>query len=326
MAPPSKPPLPPSYKTDGYKKNKLIVSTPKTGIASRLRSSPHAASDTSEVKSATTSCSDVQPPSEKSRSKTSETTSSATSAPSVSAGSAVPETEFPVGPCMLGNHCFAPTHELRKRCPGCNNLIHVLCGRVLEQMEGSKVYGKWCWFPADSVVCLACDPKNSGTNYTIAGNDDFEREEDNDSGTKESTYQDSGDNDSEEQDDDESDGKIEEEKEVMQDNNETGKNITSSPVKCSYRRCGAGLFLNDVWTLLPCANSSCKKKIHRLCFEHFLTIANLPFQVKTDIICCATVRCCSKFKQQSGDHIRWDSDGPNGPNTTPNSQSIILDW
>ncbi len=63
-----------------------------------------------------------------------------------------------------------------------------------------------------------------------------------------------------------------------------------------------------------------------MCFEHFLSISNLQFKVKTDVICCATVRCCSKFKQQSGDRIRWDSDGPNGVNTTPNSQSIILDW
>jgi hypothetical protein len=140
MAPPSKPPLPPSYKTVGYKKKKLIVSTPATGIASRLRSSPHAASHTSEVKSAATSCSDVQPMPKKSVSKTSKTTSSASSA--------LPETAFPVGPCMLGNHCFTPTYELRKRRPGCNNLIHVLCGRVLEQMEGSKVYGKWLWAAA----------------------------------------------------------------------------------------------------------------------------------------------------------------------------------
>jgi hypothetical protein len=36
--------------------------------------------------------------------------------------------------------------------------------------------------------------------------------------------------------------------------------------------------------------------------------------------------CCSKFKAQSTDRIRWDSDGPNGPNSIPNSQSVILDW
>ncbi len=33
-----------------------------------------------------------------------------------------------------------------------------------------------------------------------------------------------------------------------------------------------------------------------------------------------------KFKTQSSDRVLWDSDGPNGPNTEPNSQSIILEW
>jgi len=53
-------------------------------------------------------------------------------------------TSFPVGPCLLASHCFAPTHELRKNCPGCGKYIHALCGRVLEEDEGL--------FPADSVV------------------------------------------------------------------------------------------------------------------------------------------------------------------------------
>ena len=55
-------------------------------------------------------------------------------------------TSFPVGPCLLASHCFAPTHELRKNFPGCGKYIHALCGRVLEEDEGL--------FPADSVVCL----------------------------------------------------------------------------------------------------------------------------------------------------------------------------
>ena len=53
-------------------------------------------------------------------------------------------TSFPVGPCLLASHCFAPTHEVRKKCPGCGKYIHALCGRVLEEDEGL--------FPADSVV------------------------------------------------------------------------------------------------------------------------------------------------------------------------------
>jgi hypothetical protein len=73
--------------------------------------------------------------------------------PNVIAGTAVssasqPSASFPVGPCLLGKHCFAPTHELRKKCPGCGNNIHVLCGCVLKQMEGSNINGKmkWCRF------------------------------------------------------------------------------------------------------------------------------------------------------------------------------------
>jgi hypothetical protein len=33
---------------------------------------------------------------------------------------------FPVGPCLMGNHYFGPTHELRKKCPGCGINIHVV--------------------------------------------------------------------------------------------------------------------------------------------------------------------------------------------------------
>ena len=40
---------------------------------------------------------------------------------------------FPTGPCVLGSKSLAPTHELQKHCPGCGELIHVLCGCVLEE-------------------------------------------------------------------------------------------------------------------------------------------------------------------------------------------------
>jgi hypothetical protein len=179
-------------------------------------------------------------------------------------------------------------------------------------MEGSKVNGKWVWYQPDSVVCLACDPKTSGTCYTVADKD-MSEDEDSGTGTKKPANENVA-SDSEE-----------EEKESNQEE-ENSNSKTNTTLKCSYRKCGKALFNDDVWKLLPCANSACKKLIHRLCFEHFLSISNLQFKVKTDVICCATVRCCSKFKQQSGDRIRWDSDGPNGVNTTPNSQSIILDW
>ncbi len=58
---------------------------------------------------------------------------------------------FLIGWCSLGNSCLALTYELWKSCPGCNGLIHVLCGRVLEDDEGS--------FKADSVVCPRCVPQ-----------------------------------------------------------------------------------------------------------------------------------------------------------------------
>jgi hypothetical protein len=63
-------------------------------------------------------------------------------------------TLFPVGPCLLASHCFAPTHELQKNCLGCGKYIHILCGRVLEEDD--------VLFPADSVVCLGCYPKTRG--------------------------------------------------------------------------------------------------------------------------------------------------------------------
>jgi hypothetical protein len=37
--------------------------------------------------------------------------------------------------------------------------------------------------------------------------------------------------------------------------------------------------------------------------------------------------CCSKFcVGNMGPTTRWDSDGPNGPNAVPNSESVVLDW
>ena len=65
--------------------------------------------------------------------------------------------DFPTGPCTLSSNCKVPTHELRKKCPGCQGYIHALCGRVLSEDEGK--------FKEDEVVCPKCDnskqpPKN----------------------------------------------------------------------------------------------------------------------------------------------------------------------
>jgi hypothetical protein len=179
-------------------------------------------------------------------------------------------TLFPVGPCFLASHCFTPTHELRKNCPGCGKYIHALCGRVLEEDEGL--------FPADSVVCLGCNPKNQGGAAIIPA------------------------------------------LEAVDVNKETEASLANMPTA------NVGGPYGCEWSLLPCANSSCNKVIHCLCFEHFLKVITSKFEVADDVVCCATVRCCSKIKKQALECIRWDADGPNGPNSLPNSQSIILDW
>jgi hypothetical protein len=60
--------------------------------------------------------------------------------------------------------------------------------------------------------------------------------------------------------------------------------------------------------------------------SEFLKGSKLTFGLKEGVICCATVRCCTKFMSSGAERTRWDSDGPNGPDTLPNSQSILLDW
>jgi hypothetical protein len=57
--------------------------------------------------------------------------------------------DFMTGPCILSLNCKVPTHELRKKCPGCQEFIHALCGRVLSEDEGA--------FKEDDVVCPTCD-------------------------------------------------------------------------------------------------------------------------------------------------------------------------
>jgi len=60
-------------------------------------------------------------------------------------------TSFPTGYSGLGVDFRAPEHELRKHCPGCDGLIHVLCGRTLIE-DGGR-------FKVDAVVCPKCDPQ-----------------------------------------------------------------------------------------------------------------------------------------------------------------------
>ncbi len=57
---------------------------------------------------------------------------------------------FPTGQCCAGDDCVAPSHELRHKCSGCNQYLHMLCGRVLEEAM--------LHFKVDDFVCRVCDP------------------------------------------------------------------------------------------------------------------------------------------------------------------------
>jgi len=69
-------------------------------------------------------------------------------------------TSFLTGCCCLGVDCRAPEHELRKHCPGCDGLIHVLCGYTLIEGEGR--------FKEDAVVCPRCDPQQKRVHPSVA--------------------------------------------------------------------------------------------------------------------------------------------------------------
>jgi hypothetical protein len=92
--------------------------------------------------------------------------------------------------------------------------------------------------------------------------------------------------------------------------------------KCSYRRCMDKFNQND---LVDCAVATCSKIIHGLCFQHHV-VTNLDFTMQSGVVCCAAKACCAKFKLGNQDASTcWDSDGPNGPNSVPNSESLLVD-
>ena len=51
-------------------------------------------------------------------------------------------------------------------------------------------------------------------------------------------------------------------------------------LKCSYKKCNNLLATKEQ---LSCAVSSCSKKIHAACFQHYLSQANFNFEVRTDV-------------------------------------------
>ena len=44
---------------------------------------------------------------------------------------------FPIGPCCLGQLCQAPTHQLRKHCPGCQGLYTLFAVEFCLMTKGS---------------------------------------------------------------------------------------------------------------------------------------------------------------------------------------------
>jgi hypothetical protein len=94
-------------------------------------------------------------------------------------------------------------------------------------------------------------------------------------------------------------------------------------LRCSYKKCSNKLLSKEQ---LPCVVASCKKK-HTTCFHHYLRQSSFDIEVREDVFCCAMKACCSKFRVgNQGPTTRWASDGPNGPNAAPNSETILVDW
>lgn len=95
-------------------------------------------------------------------------------------------------------------------------------------------------------------------------------------------------------------------------------------VQCPYKKCNNQSASKEQ---LPCASEKCSKKTHVSCFHHYLSTSKFNFKVWDDFFCCATKACCSEFWVGSqGPTTGWDLDGTDGPNTAPNSETVLLDW
>jgi hypothetical protein len=119
------------------------------------------------------------------------------------------------------------------------------------------------------------------------------------------------------------DGGGAEEEEVASETQGAKEVNDSKKLKCSYKKCNNQLATKEQ---LSCAVTLCNKKIHAAYFQHYLSQAKFNFEVHTDVFCCATKACCTKFSVgNQGPTTHLDSDGPNGPNTIPNSETVSLD-
>jgi hypothetical protein len=97
--------------------------------------------------------------------------------------------------------------------------------------------------------------------------------------------------------------------------------------KCSVRGC----CLNSTSALLfPCASSSCKKKVHDVCYRGLIGVKfklDLLLDGEEDLRVC-TKKCYNVVQktQFGSERTLWTRDGPGGPHDSVNSQSLLIDW
>ena len=104
------------------------------------------------------------------------------------------------------------------------------------------------------------------------------------------------------------------------------KASSESLAKCSLRQCKN---TDARAELLSCSYKDCEKRIHKPCFMAFLVKNQLP-PLPDDKFCCGVKAHHSGVLNNSSLNVtektRWDADGPNGPDTEPNSMSVLLHW
>jgi hypothetical protein len=102
--------------------------------------------------------------------------------------------------------------------------------------------------------------------------------------------------------------------------------IMTKMLKCSLRQCKN---TDKEAELFTCSYVTCDKKIHKPCFMAILAKNNLP-PLPEDKYCCGVKAHHTGVLKNSSTNVnektRWDADGPNGPDTEPNSMSVLLDW
>ena len=99
---------------------------------------------------------------------------------------------------------------------------------------------------------------------------------------------------------------------------------SSSSAKCSYRQCkGSSAAFNQ------CSVAKCGKMIHEACLQDYLLKLVLD-PLPPGVFSCGTkvhylkVQKTNQVLDPAG--TRWNADGPSGPDTVPNSLSVLLSW